>query len=297
MCSGCFNKSERPVETPNAPVCATCGHRPVRVWAGGIGTPDRYLRKDARLPNPGGGDTLFGQDGWDVCFEFSDVDNLRDQLGGGFKLPKFINDKEDGFVENQITKLAIHAHGASGAVDINNKRSSSMLEAKGATDMLNLTTLPTFAPYFTQMLPVLARDAKLFFMCCMTGYGPDGAKFLQEVSKLLDAKNVTVIGFTSMLYVNFGQQKRPADLGDNALCTYPGCRETNDMGPNGQCTKDLEGQKWNDLAAYPWAAEGSKRAMVARKGALIKIGEFPNPPGSDPSGCIPSSWDGKCHEY
>jgi hypothetical protein len=297
MCEGCFNRSSRPTETPSGPVCATCAHRPVRVWAGGIGTPDRYLRKDARLPKPDQGDTLFGQDGWDVCFEFANADNLRDLLGGGFKLPKFMDEKEGGFVENQITKLAIHAHGAGGAVDINNKRSSSMIEAKTATDMLNLKTLPNFASYLNDILYVLARDAKLFFMCCMTGYGLDGAKFLQEVSKHVAAKNVSVIGFTSMLYVNAGQQKRPADLLDNAACTYPGCRETNDIGPNGQCTKDLEGDKWKDLVAYPWASDRSRRAMVARGGVITKVGEFPNPPGSDPSGCIPSSYDGKCHDF
>jgi hypothetical protein len=288
-CDSC--KSEPPTESPPPPVCATCAHRPVRVWAGGIGVPDRYQRKDARLPSPGTGDQTFGQDGWDVCLEFANADDLSNQLGGAFKLPKFIDEKEGGFVESQITQLAIHAHGAAGAVDINNVPGGvPMLQAKTSPDVLNVGTLPQYAAKFDQILRVLAPDAKLFFMCCLTSYGPDGVAFVTEVSKRLAKKNVTVIAYTSMLYVNATQQKRPAALFESGLCCYPGCRETNDKGPNGPCVVALEGKEWNDLKAYPWASESSRRATVARGGKLIKTGEFP-----DSDECVPSSWDGKCH--
>jgi len=267
--SGC--KSEEPAPTEPPKLCAGCGAPPVRVWAAGRGVPGKYLTASAVVPP---GNELKGQTGWDLTFEFFDGNDLVSKLDGGFKLPKFFDEKERPFAESEITKLAIHAHGGSGGVDINNAAINYNL-LKNDDNALNATTLKKaeYQESFKKILRVLAPNADLYFMCCLTGLGADGKFFLEEASRQLASKNVRVIAYVSTLATSNQMLHFPSSSPfDNEKTYYAGCRETAEDSPGKKGAMELDGAGWLDLKNHPWADETTLRARTARNGVIIKEG-------------------------
>lgn len=76
-------KGEKPV--------AACGaKKKVALWAGGTQIPLSFDDHDARLPNPGRGSQVFGQDMWDVSLNFTNFKDFCDKLNGQFSLKSFV---------------------------------------------------------------------------------------------------------------------------------------------------------------------------------------------------------------
>lgn len=273
---------------------------PVRIWAAGIKTPLRFDDKDVRLEEEdrNQGDKTYGQDGWDVGLDFANFEDLGEKLGNKkFILPSFIDEPRDwrgehGFKklknvfsdygpieENQITRLAIFAHGAPGGLDIDGSVGRDM-DGAVATDptMLNVTTIGKYSKQFDQIQKVLAFRAKVFFMCCLTGAETVGDEFLKAVSVRWQDKEITVIGFRSVLYCNGAAQAKKGSSGSSA---FPGARETHYSNNKvvGAPTRYYEGTGWNDLTTLPWASERTPHATQAFKGFILKQGTPSNPYG------------------
>lgn len=259
---------------------------PINVWAAGIGTPLRFADGDARLPEQGGGDRVFGQDNWLLGVDFANFADLANKLGGGqLELPSFACKNWISscgpIEENQIQRLAILAHGGPGGVDIDNTVGRDM-DTSVATDtrMLNASTISKYAAQFDQLMHVLAYRAKVFFMCCLTGAGTEGDEFLKAVSLRWESKEILVVGYKSVLYC--GMQNKKGSAG--ASC-YPGAREThysnNKQGGGPRYYETSEG--WNNLSVLPWATESTPHATIAFRGILLKQGIDANPWGAAPS--------------
>jgi hypothetical protein len=260
---------------------------PIHVWAAGSGAPLRFGDNDARLPNQGGGDQPFGQDNWLVSFEFTNFSDLANKLGGKqFDLPSFACDNSwfrcGPIEENQITRLAILAHGAPGGVDIDNKSGWDIkVSVSEDSQMLNAGTIVRYSNQFDQILNVLAYRAKVFFMCCRTGSGKEGDEFLKAVSRRWESKEIFVVGYKSILYSGAQRKK-----GAQGVSCYPGVRETHYSNHKeaGFPTRYYETPSaWNDLGVLPWATESTPHATVAWRGMIMRNGVEANFDGTAPS--------------
>ncbi|MDI1431328.1 hypothetical protein [Polyangium sorediatum] len=258
---------------------------PIHVWAAGKGAPLRFNDNDARLPDRGGGDKPFGQDNWLVGLDFANFADLGNKLGGGqFQLPSFVC-KNLMFAcgpieENQITRLAILAHGAPGGVDIDNTTGWDLkLDVATAPEMLNAGTFSKYAVPLDQILRVLAFRATVFFMCCRTAADKPGEEFLKAISARWASKEVFVVGYKTILYC--GSQGKKGAFGGSC---YPGARETHygnhKYGNVVRPYETLSG--WNDLVANPWATEITPHATMAWRGRIMKDGAAPLDGGSFP---------------
>ncbi|HRI65216.1 MAG TPA: hypothetical protein PK156_13295 [Polyangium sp.] len=259
---------------------------PINVWAAGIGTPLRFADSDARLPEQGGGDRVFGQDNWLIGVDFANFADLANKLGGGqLELPRFACKNWISscgpIEENQIQRWAILAHGGPGGVDIDNTVGRDM-DTSVATDgrMLNASTISKYAVQFDQLMHVLGYRAKVFFMCCLAGAGTEGDEFLKALSLRWEPKEILVVGYKSVLYC--GAQNKKGSAG--ASC-YPGAREThysnNKQGGAPRYYETSDG--WNNLSVLPWTTEATPHATIAFRGTLLKRGIDGNPWGVAPS--------------
>lgn len=283
MCLDSCN-SKRPVPTAPPATCATCTDKKLAVWAMGRAVPLEFDDPDARLPNPGRGSQVFGQDMWDVGFKFTTFDNLIAKLDGQFSLPPFVCGNWwqncGPFKENQIYKLAINVHGGAGTCDIDNvKNASTANSGLDDPDMLNIKTLPKYEARLKALMYYLNHNAILYFMCCNTGAHDPGAAFLVEISKRLAPKAVHVVGFTCILYSNTGGESLGGQKKAGKNSCYPGCRETGYgmPAPKHRATdvhnsRPYEGTAWHDLNAYPWAVLGGPYHKSAAKGNIISFG-------------------------
>lgn len=265
--------------------------RPVALWATGIGTPLRMNGdNDARIPRPGAGDQTCGQDGWLVGMEFANFVDLGDKLAAGkFELPGFVQGQYfrcGPIRESQVAKLAIMAHGAPGAVDIDNSsgRNSDDLRVVDDPKLLTVKTIDRYAKQFEQILWALSYRARLFFMCCRSADSQFGEDLLAAVSRKLGPKEVYVIGYRTVLYCNtekprpgLQSQYRVAEGGD----CYPGARETHydtnrSIGTNYADRRHYQTEAgWNDLARVPWASMDTPYATIAWAGSIIKRANIP----------------------
>lgn len=276
-----------PVDVKSPVVVPQHHARPVHVWAAGIKTPLRYQDPDGRLKEgERHADQTYGQNNWHVSLEYKDFTHLADLLAGQqLDLPSFVCGNafsscgpiEDG----QIARLAILAHGAPGALDVDGRAGTDLMA--GATDptLMNVMTLPRYAADFTRIERVLQPRAKVLFVCCLTGAGSVGEEFVKAVSLLWAAREVMVYAFSTVLY----QDSKQRIQGSSSY--YPGARES-----DYDTLKATPGARyyettaaWNDLARVPWASENSSHAVMAYKGVILKQaipGNFAGLPGSSP---------------
>ncbi len=277
---------DQPTDLKSPLVGEQQGEHRVHVWAAGIKTPLRYSDPDARLDEgERHTDQLYGQSNWHVCFDFSTLANLADMLEGGkFELPSFVcNNLVFGcgpIGESQVVRLAISAHGAPGAMDIDGI-GGPVLDTSGPPSqdpqMLNVTTLNTrYLADFKRIEHVLRPRAKVFFMCCLTGEALEGRELLKAISLVWKDKEIMVYGYRSVLYTD-PKQKRTGSTGS---AHYPGCRETHystirSNDPNQMPRYYMRNKHWNDLTVLPWAAENTPHAVMAYKGVIIDPGAPP----------------------
>jgi hypothetical protein len=114
-------------------------------------------------------------------------------------------------------------------------------------------------------------------MCCLTGADTVGDEFLLAVSERWADKEITVIGFRSVLFC--GLQGRKGEAG--ASC-YPGARETHYSNNKVAGAPQRYYEKpdaWNDLTALPWASERTPHATMAFRKMILKQGSPASPWG------------------
>ena len=265
-----------PGETGETAQTVEIADRPITLWTGGIDMPLRYDNPDGRLNAGDEGDQIYGQEGWDVCFNFSNMADLAVKIGGGYKLPKFAG---GGHIEeNQIVWLAIAVHGAPGAMDIDATQGadSDTLAASTDPDMLNVGSIPRYSPAFDLILRSLAPRAKVFLMCCRTGSMDAGKAFVLALSERFAEKEVWVVAYKSILY---GSPVRQARDGHDPNECYPGLRDTHWDHHKATAVRDTEKDEvWKDLSALPWASTTSPHAIIAFKGVLLRDCPEPDSP-------------------
>jgi hypothetical protein len=281
--SGMGNEKLGCYETARATVCAEGVNslypphpRPLRLWTAGVGVPLRFSDNDPRLDKAGEGDTLVGQDGWDVAFDFASLAHLASEIDGGFSVPSHACGNlifDCGPIDdNQITRLVINAHGGPGVVDTDNivgKDIDSSVDFLKNDRILSAGTVSQKKADLDKILKKLAWRATVFFMCCLTGEGTEGEDFLKAISMAWATKEITVVGYRAILYC--GLQSKRGSSGANC---YPGCRETHYSNQRtGKDPRDYElpGQ-WNDLRLLPWATSTTPHARVALKGVITQPG-------------------------
>lgn len=259
--------------------------RPISVWASHTRAHLNFADPDARLPNPGGGDQTFGQDGWNVGFNFSSFRSLASKLSRGqFELPSFIcGNRISGcgpIGKFQVHRLAIEAHGAPGIVDIDGVFDSARAaDTALQTDPRFLSALTLRSRKYdveiTQIGERLHENSVVFFMGCRIASGPFGEEFLKEMS--LRWFGTRIVAIKSIGVSDEGRQARPFSQGSSS---FPGMRDTrfpNHKQPGGP-ERDFERlEVWNDLARLPWASDRSPHASVAFKGVMITDGQEPAP--------------------
>lgn len=267
---------------------------PISLWASSNKVHLRHSDNDVRLPNNDWRDRTVGQARWMVGLDFSNFAHLGNCLAnGGFSLPAFVCGNTlrscGPITENQICRLAIHAHGAPGAVDVDGVLSFSQ-NGSGADqpNLLNLTTMNRYSRQLDQVFWALGYNARVFFMSCVTASGNDidqtpwygstkgraGETLLKQLSERWIDKNVTVIAFTTVGYTGSSQLK-PGTQG--ASC-YAGMRETTyaenrDPRATYPAPRPYETPEyWNDLSKLPWASEYTPHATIAQRGMILKRG-------------------------
>jgi hypothetical protein len=263
-----------------SPIVAIEHHlRPVHLWAAGIKTPLRHLDGDGRLEEgERNTDQLYGQNNWHVALEFKDFAHLADLLGGGaFNLPSFVcgNTTFDcgPIEENQIARLAICAHGAPGAIDMDGIAGKDLMSGDTDPTLMNEMTLSRYLADFAKIERVLQPRSKVFFVSCITGADVVGENFLKAISLVWAAKEIMVFGFRSVLYAGPGKAQERLTLTSTSSC-YPGVRETHysnlKMGGAPRYYEVMS--SWNDLVVLPWASEHTPHAVMAYKGFILKQG-------------------------
>jgi hypothetical protein len=227
-----------------------------------------------------GGD-LKGQAGWDVGINYQSLDDLLVKLKTDTR--RWLNEVGDPQPWNpllpttalspeprrlplsatklrtllpRIGRLAIHCHGGPGIAYINGTGAG-----KARIDQTNVAS---FTRKLVTLSTMLTADATVLFMSCMTGQGPEGTTFLQDVSALMPGR--MVVAFQTNGFAPGSNQTRAGDF-----CAEPGMRVTDGMW--GDAIKGLTDSKymkqWSDLNALPWAWEGARFAKAARGGKLL----------------------------
>jgi hypothetical protein len=260
---------------------------PINVWTAGIKTPLRHYDRDARLPDPGLGDKAFGQDGWTVAFEFSNFADLANKLGkGAFSLPPFVckNYISDcGPIEEfQVVRLAIVAHGAPGAVDVD-----GIFKSAADADEADKNVPPTLNPRLLNILTLksgkyqkkidlirrcLHDRSKVFLMGCRIASGTEGKEFLIALSEQWPGTEVVAI--STIGYQDGAKQSKTGSTGSSS---YPGMRDTTYTSHKkpGFPIRDYEKlDVWNNLKKLPWVNIGpgrptSPHVTVAFNGFII----------------------------
>jgi len=235
---------------------------PVAVWANAVDVPG-VVCADARLTDRDtwsfgrsvtSEDRLYGQAGWDIGLNFRDSDDLANKLtnvsvAGGRTIRR-----------GEVTRLAIHAHGARGTIFLhgqpNGDPNKPVLTAEsarrfhGPLHRIGLMT-PDHHP----------NPAVILFVGCLAGAGPSGSALLIALSRIWP--NRKVVAFATIGYAPGGQMSRSA-----AGCTEPGMRDTTALFA-GEADREA-GRLWPDLQTWPWASERSPRAKVAFNGVIVR---------------------------
>jgi hypothetical protein len=146
-----------------------------------------------------------------------------------------------------ISKLAIHAHGATddlrvgGVVKLKNNNSDN------ADMLLKTDNMDAYGPNLKKINGLLTADAKVIFFCCATGYCDKGDEFLKKLSKEYFAGK-TVIAFTTFLYMG------KVGLG-NTAGVIDDTRQFNTSFQNNPNYKDFKRAKI-ELDSAKWAKDG-----------------------------------------
>ena len=238
----------------------------INVWTNSRDVPG-VVCADARLSAPSQSswpfarrritttDQLFGQAGWDIGFNFTDITDLKNKLTK-LHLPDYLPDGDRTIKRGEIQRLAIHAHGSLGTIYINGQRNPATLSAKTVnTNHSCLYEIGLMTP------DNKSNPAVILFVGCIAGTGKDGTNLLIALSNLWP--NRKVVAFASLGFAHGGEMKRSGES-----CTEPGMRDTNALYAGE--ANDNAGKYWKDLKTWPWASETSPRAKVALNGAIIQ---------------------------
>lgn len=229
---------------------------------------DAQLRKRGeeggtfKVPTIMGGDTTYGQAGWDVGIKYGTA-----AFGS---VPGLVSAKCKGFL---LKRVGINAHGDAGEVAVN-----GVNEKMQAFDpVLKKDTVGTFDAVFSFLDKVMADNGTLLFLSCLAGNGAAGTELLLKLSRKLP--NRQIVGFSKLGFTSVEKQRR-----GGSQCTEPGVRDTDypvdatpeiarfGTGQNNQSEYDkyFKGGQWEDLNVLPWQSETSRHAKVALNGQIIR---------------------------
>ncbi|HEU5072933.1 MAG TPA: hypothetical protein VFU02_02145 [Polyangiaceae bacterium] len=250
--------------------------RPFSLWAAGSATPDT-VAEDPRLPNPGGGDTPEGQDGWDMGLNYSSLRQLARLLGGDLDLPERLGGGKIG--RHQLRRLGIVAHGAPGVLDVDQRAGRGAFGAVDP-DNANSLTIDTFDSFRGELELIgesLARDAVVVFGACRLAErrpgkgGFDGEELLKTISGLW--KTATLVAIRTIATTTTTNRHRVP--GTSPSQTFAGIRDTRHPRSNqtGAAREADTVALWNDLSVLPWLSETSPHATLVRDGSVIRRGD------------------------
>lgn len=205
-----------------------------------------------------GGDTTYGQAGWDIGIKYG--------TGTFDKTPALITGRCKGFL---LRKLAVNAHGDAGEVAVNGVDE----KAVAFQPQLTANNLDTFSKVIDFLDKVMVADGILLFQSCLAGNGKQGTDLLTRLSLRLKPRQV--VGFSKLGYTDVHEQRRGGDK-----CIEPGVRDSKyplDYGPDTKFARpqtDYEKYHktgdWEDLKKLPWQSETSPHAKVAQDGRVIR---------------------------
>jgi len=239
----------------------------LKVWASASDVPLLVCR-DARLRDRGASslwrstlsqtDKIYGQTGWDIGLNFSDLSDLANQLNR-IHVPEYVSGGGNLIRRGELSRLAINAHGVPGAVYVNGRNRP--------TKSLNARTARVMHKTDLRRIGLLTRNdgtSVILLMGCIAGRGQDGTDLLLALSR--EWPDRRIVAFATIGFAIGGAMKRP---GEN--CTEPGMRLT--RSPHPSLTPRLEREYemiWNNLGQLPWASETSPFAKVALNGRIIR---------------------------
>lgn len=213
--------------------------------------------------------------------EFGTFAHLIQLLTGQFDLPSYFCGNlffNCGPIRpGQVQFLAIHAHGASGVVDVDGLSSSAAdvtpLLQNNPDYLSRISIHGKFAPQIAALNQVLSSDGGVFFMGCNVALRDPGTEFLLEMSRALPGRFIG--GITTIGYSDPSRQRDPGGPGRN----YPGVRDT-EYGSHkvaGMPPRDYESSVfWNDLNRLPWADWHSRHGKFAKDGILVRDAPGPS---------------------
>lgn len=242
----------------------------IAVWASASDVPNTVCA-NARLGGTNEGPiypdgTTKGQGGWDIGINYSNLQDLANQLQGlSSWQPKHMCGNwvrqcpQNGAA--QIGRLAIMAHGLPGQLYVNGQNSAVVLTVGSiANHRQELDTI------YRAMLP----GATILLMGCIAGRGQPGTLLLQELQKVWPG--CKIVAFVTVGFAHGGEMFRS---GGNH-CTEPGMRDTISLHAtlDGAHALRTYGPLWNSLMKLPWASEESPGAKVIHNGQIIRQPEF-----------------------
>ena len=227
------------------------------VWMTCIGATcdDAQLRKKGEEggsfsdPTIMGGDTTYGQAGWDV--------SIRYGTSAFASVPRLISERCKGSL---IKRLGINAHGFPGKVAVNG------VDEKGEAVPAEMTAhnLPQFKGVLDFLDNVMTPDGVLLFQSCTAGQQSGGSELVKALS--MELRSRQIVAFTSIGFSSPQMQRR----GDEA-CREPGARDTPFFGSSSdEHSRYFKSGLWDDLSKMPWQSETSPHAKVAKNGAIIR---------------------------
>jgi hypothetical protein len=240
---------------------------PIAVWASGGATP-HSVASDPRLPNPGGGDTSEGQDGWDVgIVPYSNFRQLARALGdGAFALPSRLG---GGTIQpNQVRRLAIVAHGGDGVFDVDQRTVGNYGIRPDATISLTLPRLSAYEQELELIAGALAENSVVYLTGCQLVQGQAGEDLLRALSARWPTS--WVVGSTTFCATTIENWQDKPGTG----AQYPGIRQSDSKNNPGAATAACSDPAlWRDLNRLPWFSEHSRHSTVARDGNIIRRGD------------------------
>jgi hypothetical protein len=224
----------------------------------------RYRGKSGGPKYPDG--NIHGQGGWDMGFQFKDLDDLVMKLTTK-ETPDHVGGEK--IMTGQIYRLAINAHGGPGYLAVKGvfaaqkDEESKDLIHRSRLDNYNLENDPYFRTKLLEIGKLLAKNATVFLMGCEAAQGEPGSNLLKKLSLIWPG--VKVVGFITIGYEEGGFQARP---NTSPVCNEVGMRETSETHPGGHARDPKYQEQWNDLKNFPWCSEFSKFAKIAYLGKV-----------------------------
>ena len=232
--------------------------------------PDARLRDRGQSPWPwqdpviSATDKTYGQAGWDVGINFSNLEDLVNKLEN-LIVPDYAigSGHERRIRPGELLRLAINAHGEPGVLFVDGTPRASETRMPLRAD----TARGWHRDSLRRIGLLTPRDGTgiILLVGCEAGRGAEGTNFLLTLSRVWP--NCKIVAFTNYGWAGgVGHMTRSSEV-----CTEPGMRDMPEEFHSlpKQRREAACGRIWNNLGRLPWASETSPNAKIVRNGRII----------------------------